>query len=50
MLWYMMCKRNFTVEYYSQDFIFHIIIIIIIIIIIKRGRECKAEIEWYTSH
>ena len=26
------------------------IIIIIIIIIIKRGRQCKAETEWYTPY
>ena len=26
------------------------IIIIIIIIIIKRGRQCKAEREWYTPN
>ena len=26
------------------------IIIIIIIIIIKRGRQCKAEGEWYTPY
>ena len=27
-----------------------IIIIIIIIIIIKRGRQCKAEREWYSAY
>ena len=33
--------------------IFHfsiIIIIIVIIILIKKGRQCKAEREWYTPY
>ena len=28
----------------------HLSLIIIIIIIIKKGRQCKAEREWYTPY
>ena len=38
---------TFTVTSKPTPFI---IIIIIIIIIIKKGRQCKAEREWYTPY
>ena len=38
----------FTLD--GTDYVWYVIIIIIIIIIIKKGRQCKAEREWYTPY